>query len=313
MVVRRFLFATLISTVVCSATNAERVGYSFSGKFPLPSGAYPLFGYNVPRNAVVSGTFSYDTTAPGIDVEAGKRSYHQYIDGGLTLSMTDANNVQVNISASDYVVSVSNDFGPTNVDSFSVDYVNYAIAPVPPPLVVNNVAWDVPNLGAIKVFLSWPSTKFTDADEPKLTADRPVTAGATATWFLGSATPPATGTTPRSFASGTTGFSVQALTPLVGDYNRDGKLNLSDYVEWRKAYGCTDSACLYADGNDDGIVDGGDYVIWRNAMAAGVGAEASQTSAMPEPTCNGLAAIAASTALLVGRRRSKWAVIQQVA
>ncbi len=45
-----------------------------------------------------------------------------------------------------------------------------------------------------------------------------------------------------------------------GDYNRDGQVNASDYLVWRRILG-TNS--LTADGDQNGTIDSNDYNIWR--------------------------------------------------
>ncbi len=55
---------------------------------------------------------------------------------------------------------------------------------------------------------------------------------------------------------------------LPGDYNRDGKIDVDDYVVWKSDYGQFGPA-LPADGNGDGVVDAADFVLWRNLMPAG--------------------------------------------
>jgi len=60
--------ATLVALCIFLSTpvsRAERVGYQFSGAFSGTGCCYTLFDVaGVPRTAPVTGTFSYDTTAP---------------------------------------------------------------------------------------------------------------------------------------------------------------------------------------------------------------------------------------------------------
>lgn len=78
-------------------------------------------------------------------------------------------------------------------------------------------------------------------------------------------------------------FVGTAVLPLAGDYNRDGTVDATDYVLWRK------NAAQYvlqysgADGNGSGIIDAGDYDVWRAHFASAPGG-GSSVSAVPEPT-----------------------------
>lgn len=79
------------------------------------------------------------------------------------------------------------------------------------------------------------------------------------------------------------GQIIKLLPKLIpGDYNRDGRVNNTDYAVWRAAIGTT-GASLAADGNGNGVVDAADYVIWRKyngtSLGSGAGADAS---AIPE-------------------------------
>src|SRR5690242_8078982 len=118
-------------TCVASSLRAERVGYHFIGalnSFGI-GGTTTLFGTSgIPKNAPISGTFSYDTTTPGVDVTtdtaAGERTYHQYISGGFTLDINPGNSPEIKLSASDYIITVVNDFqsqtAPEALDVFDV-------------------------------------------------------------------------------------------------------------------------------------------------------------------------------------------------
>ena len=72
----------------------------------------------------------------------------------------------------------------------------------------------------------------------------------------------------------------------AGDFNRDGKVDQSDYVLWKNTYGST--ITLAADSNGNQVVDAADYTIWRNNLSAAGNSAArpsdDQTSSIPEPT-----------------------------
>jgi prepilin-type processing-associated H-X9-DG protein len=97
-------------------------------------------------------------------------------------------------------------------------------------------------------------------------------------------------------------FSIATIGPLAGDYNRDGKFDMNDHVEWRKAFGESQPQFLYADGNNDGIVDMADYLVWRKAMTTP--AAGTTFGPIPEPAGLLLAGLG-SIAFLAIRRRPK--------
>lgn len=276
------------------AVRGERVGYNFTGTL-TGSSNISLFGSTVARPSPVSGTFAFDTTTPGVDLQPGVRSYHQYIQGGYTLNI---NNGQLKLSAHDYIITVGNDQRSPLADYFNVTYANFNVTPVPPPIEVNGVAWDGTKIGTINLDLSWPANYFTDPDEPKLTSARPATSSPGVLAFVGSANS-GSGVTPRFF----TMTSISTIAPLTGDYNRDGKVDSSDYVEWRKVFDGATADRLYADGNIDGVVDAADYIVWRRAMTAG-GAAGTGILNVPEPVGALLPLVAFFR--VTSQRRRRW-------
>ncbi|MCC7474677.1 MAG: hypothetical protein IT425_04735 [Pirellulales bacterium] len=279
--------AAVLAIFSCTSTTlAERVGYQFTGAF-MGSGSqtYSLFGKSVPKNSVITGTFSYDTTTVGVDTEPGVRTYHQLIEGGFTL---DIHGGAIQLSARDYTITVANDYESPASDWFSVDY-NYDSANgiLPDPILEHGVAWNGPR-AFIKFAPSWDAATFTDPSEPQLTADRPTTPNAIFQAIVGSSS------MPRMFNT----FSITPIVPATGDFNVDGKVDGSDLIEWRKAFGHSESQFLYADCNHDGEVDGADYVRWRKASSpAGIGAVV-----VPEPC--GLPLLVTCFMLFLGRSAS---------
>jgi hypothetical protein len=63
---------------------------------------------------------------------------------------------------------------------------------------------------------------------------------------------------------------AKRVSSFTGDFNRDGTVNLADYVVWRKNAGSTGVAFNGADGNGDGHVNDLDYQIWRRNFGANV-------------------------------------------
>jgi hypothetical protein len=54
------------------------------------------------------------------------------------------------------------------------------------------------------------------------------------------------------------------LTPVAGDFDRNGIVAEPDYVLWRSTFGSTVERA--ADGNGNGVVDAADYVLWRERL-----------------------------------------------
>ena len=59
---------------------------------------------------------------------------------------------------------------------------------------------------------------------------------------------------------------LQTTSQLPGDFNRDGRVDESDYQVWKAHFGSTTLA--QADANNDGIVDSADYTVWRNNLGS---------------------------------------------
>lgn len=73
------------------------------------------------------------------------------------------------------------------------------------------------------------------------------------------------------------------LDLLVGDYNRDGRIDAADYSVWRDTFGSQTE--LAADGNNNGQIDEQDYLIWKERY----GGASQPALAVPEPTAACLA------------------------
>ena len=94
-------------------------------------------------------------------------------------------------------------------------------------------------------------------------------------------------------------------TYRAGDFNRSGKVDAADYVQWRNTMGQTVSMGTAADGNLNGIVDIDDYRVWRSnfgaAFSIGLGKTVSSTAAVPEADGRLLAMIAIVGAMAIHR------------
>lgn len=98
------------------------------------------------------------------------------------------------------------------------------------------------------------------------------------------------------------------LAPILpGDYNHNGIVDAADYVVWRNSLSSTTN--LAADGNGNGSIDSGDLTTWRahlgqaaSGAGAGTSVDSSSSAAVPESSAFGLAMIAISAVLAIGRR-----------
>jgi parallel beta helix pectate lyase-like protein len=105
-------------------------------------------------------------------------------------------------------------------------------------------------------------------------------------WFSGLGPSDLYGTPMPQWAQADVG--AVEFVPLPGDYNKDNKVDASDYVVWRKSLDQVELG-MVADGNRDGIIDGEDFDVWRanfgstRPSGAGIAAAASTLSAIPEP------------------------------
>jgi mannan endo-1,4-beta-mannosidase len=79
--------------------------------------------------------------------------------------------------------------------------------------------------------------------------------------------------------------------PLPGDYNRNGSVDIGDYVLWRKTQGQTGWG-LAADSDLNGVVDAVDFAAWRANFGQSPGGGSIAGGAVPEPQSLGPAGIA---------------------
>jgi PEP-CTERM motif len=114
------------------------------------------------------------------------------------------------------------------------------------------------------------------------------------------------------------------VSPVAGDYNKDGLVNAADYTTWRDTLGQV-GAGLAADGNANNMIDSGDYTVWKNnfgkvnglslanggiltglvryASFAGSGAGALGSSSVPEPSSLLLLALGGIATSIVRRHK----------
>lgn len=95
---------------------------------------------------------------------------------------------------------------------------------------------------------------------------------------------------------------------IPGDYNRDGRVDTSDYVLWRNTMGQKVPLYTAADGNGNATIDTADFSIWKANFGKSAGAGADLSVAAPEPASAVLLAIiaafyAASSRFFLNRRQ----------
>jgi hypothetical protein len=88
------------------------------------------------------------------------------------------------------------------------------------------------------------------------------------------------------------GNILEIVAPPAGDYNRNGVVEVGDFVVWRKLLG-QPNAPLVADGNGNGQIDEGDYDVWRTNFGRSV------TGPQPEPPTGAAVPESSSTVLLL--------------
>ena len=90
-------------------------------------------------------------------------------------------------------------------------------------------------------------------------------------------------------------------SPLLGDFNNDGKVDAGDYATWRKNNGTNNALA-----NDNGLgtpVGTGHYNLWRThfGQTAGSGSSTVANAAVPEPST--LVMLVLAAAGVCSRRR----------
>jgi hypothetical protein len=258
----------LVSLLSGRTAQAERVGFELKGS--LLNGGL-MFGKDVPNNAPVRATFSYDLVVESEDIDSGVKAFYQSIRGGLTYMIGDS----LSLSTSEFTIEVGDNF-PLFEDEPPVDFLGPTFlrlaTPGGPELLVNGAPWS--GFARTSTYVYWDQETFNGPDEPKLTTARPVTPnGGIEAFILDNET-----------------FhilmfnSIQAIPSLLGDYNRNATVDINDYSEWRNAFGATDPERLYADGDSSQVVDSADYVIWRNLFAGQTLATGRADFPTPEPS-----------------------------
>jgi hypothetical protein len=77
---------------------------------------------------------------------------------------------------------------------------------------------------------------------------------------------------------GTNSITLFMESTFSADFDRDGDVDLADYVIWQDAYGVNN----FGDATGDGISDAADYTMWRDQLGS-VLPPMVMASAVPEP------------------------------
>lgn len=96
-------------------------------------------------------------------------------------------------------------------------------------------------------------------------------------------------------------LSLSGTVILAGDFNRDGTVDSSDYILWKKTYGMTVAAFSGADANGDTMVDALDLGWWQTNFGAIAGSGGQ--SSVPEPCA--MVVVALGWMLTLGRLRRR--------
>jgi len=103
---------------------------------------------------------------------------------------------------------------------------------------------------------------------------------------------------------------VAAAPPITaGDFNGDGRVDVSDYDLWRSSFGSTTQ--LETDANGNGVVDAADYVVWRKAMASASQVSTASPLSVAEPHFGVRTSFSLCALLLLRKRKEKnsWRVL----
>jgi hypothetical protein len=71
------------------------------------------------------------------------------------------------------------------------------------------------------------------------------------------------------------------------DFNKDGRVDAADLVQWRRDYGSN----YLSDADNDGDSDGADLLVWQRQLGSSLSAIPA-AGAVPEPSAAALAAAA---------------------
>jgi hypothetical protein len=97
-----------------------------------------------------------------------------------------------------------------------------------------------------------------------------------------------------------------ALVPdLPGDFNRDGKVDMADYLVWRDDLGLTID--LPNETLSPGIVDASDYDTWRGHFGDSRATGALLAATVPEPNSFALLVFAMVSVASMGARQRNFA------
>ncbi len=104
-------------------------------------------------------------------------------------------------------------------------------------------------------------------------------------------------------------FGNVTPSPILGDFNDDGVVNLADYTVWRDNLGSTTPGVLNGVGDNggasSGIVDAADYLLWKTRFGSVASPSVSLTHGVPEPASAVLFGLMSASALYSKKKLSK--------
>jgi parallel beta-helix repeat protein len=248
------------------------------------------------QNSLIINNLVYNNHASGIslykiDAAAGSsgnlvlnNTVHQASDGRWALNVqsgSTGNTARNNILISDHSFRGAIDVSANSLPGFTSDY-NAVIS-----------RFTTSGGGSVMTLAQWQVATGNDTHSFVANAAALVVNAGTGDYRLKTGSPAInTGTSvgappadlegrPRP-AGGLFDIGAFEFGALLGDYDRDGKVDGGDYVIWRNTQGTTGARYNGADGSGNGVIDQADYDLWRaniNAAPPGTGMGAA---AIPE-------------------------------
>lgn len=256
------MFLTGLATDRCALADA---GFQLEGLVVQSSPAFdaivPLFSTASVR-LILDGQSIPTGELSGCDCE----SYRHSVSNGFAATFTT-----LHVRSDSYLVEVTNDYaqdGGADIVRFS--YLSTSASPADAPLVVNGSPFE---FGSFSLLLKdQEGTAITGSAIP---VSLNLNAFETKLVFLKDHASPLPAGVPDIVASLMTG---SALMGGPGDFDLDGNVDGTDFLEWQEEFGS--EGVTAADANHNFIVDSADLDVWMTSFGAG---ETSGIVAVPEP------------------------------
>lgn len=91
-------------------------------------------------------------------------------------------------------------------------------------------------------------------------------------------------------------------SPLTGDFNNDGVVNIADYTVWRDNLGGTDDAVINNAGDEVAGVSAGDYAVWKQHFGEVAALTTTFSHQAPEPATAWIALAALCSLAMCSKR-----------